>query len=297
MQASGPVTSSSNGVPSGNDAADSTFTGDDDDVRLLAWNRRVLPWVVIAALAPFIGFSRSDGGYPWIVIVIDVLSWLVFLVDLVIRRRLVPKYLSSFWGRIDLAIVVATFPWFLFVPGAGRWIVVFRIARLVRLLVLAANLPSAKVLIKRLDRLAVGSLLLLLGCSYVALVSDGPADNFDNFGDALWWGIVTMTTTGYGDIIPDTTVGRIAATVLMLGGLLLLGALAAIVASFLAAGDRATEAARTGVPAGASLSDPQDPGLQQELTAVRNELAALRHLIEASGGQQASETDRPSTSS
>jgi voltage-gated potassium channel Kch len=38
------------------------------------------------------------------------------------------------------------------------------------------------------------------------------------FGDALWWAIVTVTTVGYGDVIPESTVGRIIAGVLMLAG-------------------------------------------------------------------------------
>ena len=279
------MASTDSGSASTAKSADVVFTGDDYDVRLIDWNQRVLPWVTVAALAPFIGFSRGTGVHTWIIIAIDVASWLVFLVDLIVRRRLVPRYLESLWGRVDLLIVVATFPWYLLVTGGGRWVVVFRFARLARLVMIAARLPTARLLIKRLDRLAVGALLLLLGCSYVALVADGPADNFDNFGDALWWGIVTMTTTGYGDIVPDTTAGRIAATVLMLGGLILLGGLAAIVSSFLTAGDRASEASARGDLAPQS-GDGGGGGVQDELAALRAELVALRRAVDPSGASE-----------
>lgn len=51
--------------------------------------------------------------------------------------------------------------------------------------------------------------------------------------DALWWGVVTLTTVGYGDVFPITGEGRLAAAVLMLLGIGLFSAITAIVTSFL----------------------------------------------------------------
>jgi voltage-gated potassium channel len=51
--------------------------------------------------------------------------------------------------------------------------------------------------------------------------------------DALWWGISTMTTVGYGDVVPQTAEGRIAASALMLLGIGLFSAVTAIITSFL----------------------------------------------------------------
>lgn len=274
-------------------------TGDDDDIRLLAWNRRTLPFLLLSAILPLIGFTNPDNYALWLVVAVDFLTWAVFLVDLVVRRRLVPEYLHSGWGRADLVIVLATFPWYLFFPGAARFVVLFRLARVVRLVAIAVNLPSVRRLVGRLNRLVIVSAIILFLCSFVALRADGPADNFDNFGDALWWGIVTMTTTGYGDIVPDTTVGRLSATVLMLAGLTLLGALAASVSSFLTTGDSARDAARAGgsTTDGASGDQPTAGGkdddeadasaasdaavaaLHAEVTALRHELAGLRGIL------------------
>lgn len=58
--------------------------------------------------------------------------------------------------------------------------------------------------------------------------------------DALWWGISTMTTVGYGDVVPQTPEGRIAASALMLLGIGLFSAVTAIVTSFLVGGGSAT---------------------------------------------------------
>jgi voltage-gated potassium channel len=243
------------------------WTSDDDDPRLLEWNRKVLPWIAAAAILPFVGFSGSgvDPLSPAL-IAVDIASWLVFLVDLLVRRRLVPGYLRSRWGWVDLLIVVGTFPWFLLVGSVARIVVVFRLARLGRLIALAARMPTTRNLVRRLNKVALVSAVVMMACAWVAMRSDGPADNFDNYGDALWWGIVTMTTTGYGDIIPDTTAGRLAGSVLMLSGLTLLGALAASVASFLTAGDAADQ-----TPDAASGSDGKSGGATSVTTSATTE--------------------------
>lgn len=279
-------------------------TGSDDDIRLLEWNRRLMPLLLLAAIVPLLGFANPNTAVLWVVVVVDFVSWAIFFVDLIVRRRLVPEYLHSGWGRVDLLIVIATFPWFLLVPGAARFIVLFRLARVVRLVAIAVNMPSVRRLISRLNRLAIVSGIILMLCSFIALRADGPGDNFDNYGDALWWGIVTMTTTGYGDIVPDTTVGRLSGAFLMLAGLTLLGALAASVSSFLTTGDSARDAvsptdgsndggtsgtsADDGGAAGTSgddawraavASDEAVAALHAEVTALRRELAGFRGVL------------------
>jgi len=54
-----------------------------------------------------------------------------------------------------------------------------------------------------------------------------------HFGDALWWAITTVTTVGYGDIVPITPEGRLIAVVLMLTGIGVIGLFTASVASLL----------------------------------------------------------------
>ena len=57
--------------------------------------------------------------------------------------------------------------------------------------------------------------------------------------DALWWGLTTMTTVGYGDVFPTTGEGRVVAAVLMILGIGLYSIITATVTSFLIVGDRA----------------------------------------------------------
>src|SRR5262245_31708873 len=56
--------------------------------------------------------------------------------------------------------------------------------------------------------------------------------------DALWWGLTTMTTVGYGDVFPTTGEGRVVAAVLMILGIGLYSIITATVTSFLIVGDR-----------------------------------------------------------
>ena len=57
--------------------------------------------------------------------------------------------------------------------------------------------------------------------------------------DALWWGVVTLTTVGYGDVTPVTTEGRLAAMCLMLLGIGLFGAITATITSYFLSHDLA----------------------------------------------------------
>jgi voltage-gated potassium channel len=82
--------------------------------------------------------------------------------------------------------------------------------------------------------------------------------NFATIGQGLWWSVQTVTTVGYGDVVPTNTAGRLVAAVVMLVGLAFLTVItAAITSSFVA---RATEQRekRLGGAAPATAHDVRD---------------------------------------
>jgi voltage-gated potassium channel len=79
--------------------------------------------------------------------------------------------------------------------------------------------------------LAVTSLIMVGGAVFIYLLERGVNKGLTSLGDAVYWAIIYMTTTGYGDITPSTAGGRIIAVVLVLSGLVLLSLITATVAS------------------------------------------------------------------
>jgi voltage-gated potassium channel len=175
--------------------------------------------------------------------------------------------------------VIATAPWFL-LPGAQatQLAVLLRLARLARL-VMATR--GARRLLERLGWVAAAAGGVVVVSSLVAYHAEHPTNpEFATVGDSLWWGIVTLTTVGYGDIVPKTSTGRWAAVVIMITGIAVLGLLAGSLASFfrIENGTPSTEppTGDTASPSGDTAS-PHDTALQ----ALTTEVSALRQQVEA----------------
>jgi voltage-gated potassium channel len=168
--------------------------------------------------------------------------------------------------------------------------------------------------IQRLGRPFLYAVVALLVSSIIVYRAEDGKAGFETYGDALWWGVVTITTVGYGDLIPSTPVARYAATALMVAGVALLGTIAASLASLFRLEDVADEkaAADAGAAAAAAAAAEHDAAaaasnlraatgtgagaaavpvptqaaatdLAAELRALRAEVAALRAQLEAEG--------------
>ncbi len=106
-----------------------------------------------------------------------------------------------------------------------------------------------------------GGAMVIASVTTIATVGFGLAmtaidhKNFRTVGEGLWWSVQTVTTVGYGDIVPTNPAGRIVAALVMLLGLAFLSVItAAITSSFVS---RATEerVKRTGTRAGPATTD------------------------------------------
>ena len=113
--------------------------------------------------------------------------------------------------------------------------------------------------------IALATLVLTVAGGLLVRVTD--PESMTSIGTGLWWSLQTVTTVGYGDVVPNSTAGRLTAAVVMLAGLSLLAVTtAAVTNAFVQAAARRRGRGR------------DDPVLA-ELAALRAELAQLRTSI------------------
>jgi voltage-gated potassium channel len=199
---------------------------------LARWERRATPWIVLAAVLPLLDVFVEDDSHSAARIAIAFACWAVFAADLAVHVWLRPGYLRTKLGVFDAGIVLLTFPWYL-IPGLGNvaFILVLRLSRLARVVLVGTKSPAMKRLIGRLGEPALVVTVAIFVSAAIVQRAEGPPA-FATYGDSLWWAVVTVTTVGYGDIVPQTTQGRVVATMLMFTGVALLGTVAASLASF-----------------------------------------------------------------
>ena len=242
------------------------------------WN---LP-ILLAALVPLFVTSPDE---HWVQVAVGLGSWLVFAIDLVVQRRIVPDYLHRRLGKIDLGIVVLTFPYYLIpgLSGASAILLLARLARVARLLLATAGLRRFAA---RLGKIALVAGVVVLIASLAAYQAEHKTNpEFATVGDSLWWGIVTLTTVGYGDIVPHTTAGRFAGIVIMFTGIAVLGVLAGSLASLFnlsesSENERAQRPAPTGA-ASPTVIQAELAVLQAQLRAAEDRLGKLVDRIRA----------------
>ncbi|GAA2040318.1 potassium channel family protein [Agromyces tropicus] len=174
---------------------------------------------------------------------IFVVTWIAFLADVVVRLVLTPagRRWHYTWHH-PIELLSAVLP-------------VFRALRAVALLrhlpVLQRRTPDAV----RANFVVAAVLYAAMYVFFLALATlqaerDAPGATITNFGDALWWAVVTLTTVGYGDTYPVTTLGRMWAVFLMVGGIAIVGVASATIISVL---NERLNAIRSGHPSDAPL--------------------------------------------
>lgn len=190
-----------------------------------------LSFYVLGAMLADIFFALP----PEISRLFDYLDYLVcffFFIDFCQRFYRAPsKWRYMRWGWLDL---LACIP-------AG-WFQAARLARVVQVIRVLRALRSLELIWQLLFRnraegvLASAAtatvLLVVFGAMTVLMVeTPNPDSPINTAEEALWWAVVTVTTVGYGDYYPVTTMGRVVAVMLMVCGVGLFGSFAAYVSS------------------------------------------------------------------
>ncbi|QKG80957.1 ion transporter [Tenuifilum thalassicum] len=154
---------------------------------------------------------------------------ILFSVEYLLRIFISPKpfrYIFSFWGFIDLLAILPTF-FSLFFYGYHYLLVVriFRLLRVFRILKLARFNREARILLDALKASsykigiffsAVLTIVVLMGT--IMYVVESGENGFSSIPQSIYWAIITITTVGYGDIVPHTVLGKFISSFAMLIG-------------------------------------------------------------------------------
>ncbi|MGD9563798.1 MAG: ion transporter [Pyrinomonadaceae bacterium] len=154
---------------------------------------------------------------------------ILFSIELALRMIAVKRpfrYMLSFYGLVDLLAILPTYL-SLFVPET-RYLLTIRILRLLRIfrvLKLTEYVTGGRIITDALKAskqkisvflMAVVTIVTVVGS--LMYVIEGEEHGFADIPTSIYWAIVTMTTVGYGDISPQTAVGKLLASIVMIMG-------------------------------------------------------------------------------
>jgi voltage-gated potassium channel len=186
----------------------------------------ILASVVIVMLD---SMPELHARYGELYLQIEWIFTLLFTVEYLVRIWCSPNrkaYMTSAFGVVDLLAILPTYI-ALFVPQAAPLLIVrlIRILRIFRVLRLLAYIREANTLVIALHRssrkvFVFFSMMIIITTIFGCLiyVVEGPDNGFDNIPKSIYWAIVTITTVGYGDVVPVTNIGRAISALGMLTG-------------------------------------------------------------------------------
>ncbi len=216
-----------------------------------------LAFVFLGLYAVQVLWLSMPEGWTVVVDVAQYAIWAVFIADFAYRIYLSPQRLR-YIGTHPLDLITLLLP-------------MLRPLRALRIF------AAARVLIERGHYVSYGRVAVAIAsaATFVVIVGSLAVLDFERFaagtsittfGESLWWAVVTITTVGYGDLSPVTAGGQVAATVMMVVGISLIGA---VTASFAAWFTQRVQGGQTDA----------NRELAEELAAIRAELAQLREQL------------------
>jgi voltage-gated potassium channel len=173
--------------------------------------------------------------------VVELFFTVIFSVEYIMRLFTVKRpllYMKSFYGIVDLISIVPTFLELL-LAGSGSLLVirvlrllrVFRIFKLIAFQTEARKIKDSLVASKQrifVFLITVLSLVTIIGT--LMYIIEDPASGFTSIPRSIYWAIVTLTTVGYGDIAPQTALGQMFASLIMILGYAIIAVPTGIVA-------------------------------------------------------------------
>ncbi|NRF24837.1 ion transporter [Vibrio coralliilyticus] len=153
----------------------------------------------------------------------------LFTIEYLLRLYCSPKpvaYAKSFYGVVDLLAILPTYLAFFFPSASFMGVIrLLRVMRIFRVLKLVRYLQDSNILLRSLLMArrkififfsTVAILVTIFGA--LIFVIEGPKNGFTSIPKSIYWAIVTITTVGYGDLVPQTNLGKAVASITMLLG-------------------------------------------------------------------------------
>lgn len=220
-----------------------TWAGRAFDISLLF----LIVFSVLAVILESIpSLARPYGHY------FDKIEWLftgLFTIEYILRLisiRQPLRYVTSFFGLVDLlAILPSYLGLFLFGAHELAAVRILRLLRIFRILKLGEYTSAAALLAYSLREsrakitvffVAIFTLVITLGA--MMYVVEEHANGFESIPLSIYWAVITITTVGYGDIVPSTAMGKFIATIIMLLGYVIIAVPTGIVAVSLTAASK-----------------------------------------------------------
>jgi voltage-gated potassium channel len=192
----------------------------------------ILLIIIILSILAVMMESVSEISYRY-GIQLRTIEWvftILFTIEYILRIISSPKplkYIFSFLGIIDFLAITPTFM-ALFFKGSQALIVIrsIRLIRIFRIFKLARYLSEARIIVRALKYsmpkitvflVAVLSMVIILG-AMMYLFEGNQNSGFSSIPKSVYWAIVTLTTVGYGDITPQTFMGQIISSIIMILG-------------------------------------------------------------------------------
>ncbi len=174
----------------------------------------------------------------------------VFTVEYILRvwsSNCHERYRQSFGGRVKyvfsagaLIDLLAILPYYVnvFVGFDLRILRIFRLTRILRLFRLTSYTRSTQLIINvfrsTMNELVLSFILiifLIVVCSCLVFFAEHPAqpNDFSSIPATMWWSVMTLTTVGYGDMVPHTELGKFLTVIISLAGIAFLAVPAGII--------------------------------------------------------------------
>jgi len=239
----------------------------------------------------FVGLQSDEASWLAGGPLADWIIWSIFALDAATKALAFGRS----WVRrpaawLDLAIVAITFPALPAILGAfrltrlayaGRIARLLRFVRLARLVILAqrAALGLRRLLSpEALPVLFATALLLVLIAAAGLRTAESTEGEVLALGEAVWWAVVTVTTVGYGDIVPKTPLGKTIAGIVMVIGISFTSVLTAQIAAWLSRQnlDQSDDEIRASITRLEARVVSEVQTLRQQLQAIESSLETLR---------------------